>query len=243
MVQSGVSEYCGVDMKNEYQFKIREYIKRWPRLYYGIVDIFGPIYFGGLGPKAFAQRYFQKGNHINLGSGGRVVHSTFINVDITKYPIVDIVSDITAVPLPDGHATMIVSDNVLEHVKSPDEAVKEIYRLLSPGGVAYINTPFLYPFHSSPGDYQRWTAEGLKKLFSEFTICEVGVRSGPFSVFTVQCVYLFAGLLSLGSKSIYKILVDVLIFVFFPIKYLDVLGNHFPFAIDYAASLYIVVKK
>ena len=230
-------------MQKEYQFKIREYIKRWPRLYYGIVDIFGPIYFGGLGPKAFSKKYSLKGNHIDLGSGGRVVDSTFLNVDITKYPIVDIVSDITAVPLPDNHASMIVSDNVLEHVEKPERAVHEIYRLLAPGGVAYINTPFMYPFHSSPGDYQRWTTEGLKKLFSEFTICETGVRSGPFSVFTVQCVYLFAGLFSFGSVSLYRVLVDVLIFVFFPIKYLDILGNHFPFAEDYAASLYIVVRK
>ena len=80
-------------------------------------------------------------------------------------------------------------------------------------------------------------------LVKKFDVVEEGVRSGPFSVLTVYLVYFFASILSLGIRSVYAFLLNALIFLFFPLKYLDVVANHLPFASDYASVLYIVVRK
>ena len=222
---------------------MREYVKRWPPLYYFIVDFFGPIYLGGLTPTAFLKRFALQGTRLSVGSGARKINSLVTNVDMTAYPGVDIVADMSAIPLPDDSVSMIMCENALEHVGDPRRAVAEMHRLLKAGGLLYVSVPFLYPFHSSPSDYERWSPVGLRELLRQFTIVEEGVRSGPFSVINVFLVYFFASILSFGVRSIYDFLLDALIFIFFPIKYLDVIANHLPFAQEFASVLYIVVRK
>jgi SAM-dependent methyltransferase len=222
---------------------MRDFFKRWPRLYYFIANVFGPIYFGGLNPRGFLKRYRQDGDKLNLGSGPRIISDKFINVDIEPFSGVKIVSDISSIPVLDNSVSMIVCDTVFEHLEYPEKVVLEIKRILKRGGVAYISTPFLYPFHSSPSDYTRWTDEGLKKMFEDFEMVEIGVRSGPFSTLNVYLCYLFALIFSFGWKKLFWILVDVSIFIFFPIKFLDIIFNHWPNSINMASVLYCVIKK
>lgn len=51
---------------------------------------------------------------------------------------------------------------VLEHVPEPESVLKEITRVLKPGGYAWISMPFLYPLHDAPFDFQRFTEYGLR---------------------------------------------------------------------------------
>jgi SAM-dependent methyltransferase len=37
---------------------------------------------------------------------------------------------------------------VIEHLEFPERAVAEMYRVLKPGGLALLNTPFLQAFHA-----------------------------------------------------------------------------------------------
>ena len=222
---------------------MREYFKRWPWLYYTIVDIFGPIYLGGLTPKAFAKKFTRAGVHLSIGSGPRKIDNSFKNVDMEAYPGVDIVADMSSIPLTDSSVSMIVCENALEHVREPERAVAEMRRLLQTNGVLYISIPFLYPFHSSPSDYRRWSSVGLRQLVDGLEVVEEGVRSGPFSVINVYLVYFFASIFSFGSRRLYTTLLDVFIFIFFPIKFLDVIANHMPFSSDFASVLYIVATK
>ena len=222
---------------------IRSFFKRWPNLYYFIATVFGPMMFCGLSSRKFLKKFPREGQTLNLGSGPNIIDQSVANVDIYPYKGVSIVSDILSVPLEEGSVARIISDNVLEHVKEPQLAVKEIHRLLESGGVAYISTPFLYPFHSSPSDYQRWTKGGLIELFKDFEMVEIGVRAGPFSTLTVYLNHLFALIFSFGSKRLESILVNVVMFVFFPIKLLDIIFNYWPGAESMAAVFYCVVKK
>jgi len=222
---------------------IRTFFKKYPPFFYFIVAVFGPAYLGGLNAKRFLEIFNVEGKKINLGSGPRRLARDVINVDIEQFEGVDIVSDITKLPFADASVSMIVCDNVLEHVENPDSVLKEIYRILIPSGVAYISTPFLYPFHSSPSDYTRWTDQGLRKLCEDFTMVEIGARSGIFSAFNTLLCYLLPSIFSFGSKKFYWFLVNISLFLFFPIKFLDVITNNLPLSTHTASILYCVIRK
>ncbi len=226
---------------------IREFFKQWPQFYFFIVYLFGPAYLGYMGPLHFLRKYFPVPNDqvkiANLGSGPRVVRADLINVDITSYETVHVTAPLEALPFEDESIDAFVCDNVLEHVSDPVRVREEMHRILKVGGVGYISTPFLYPFHSSPSDHFRWTDEGLKKLFSGFLILEIGTRSGIFSALNVWLCYLIPSVFSFGSDKLYWILVNVSLFLFFPIKFFDIVANKLPFANRTASVLYMVVKK
>lgn len=62
--------------------------------------------------------------------------------------------------------TVILSD-VLEHLAAPHLALAEIARILRPGGVVFLNTPFFYWLHETPHDYYRYTEYALRKLLHD----------------------------------------------------------------------------
>jgi len=222
---------------------IREYVKRWPRFYYAIAQIFGPIWFTGISPKSFLSQHKRPGKKVNLGSGPRVIGENIINVDIYPYKEVEVVSDLTSLPFESDSVALIVCDNVLEHVTEPTKAVREMYRILEPGGMAYISTPFLYPFHSSPSDYHRWTHQGLRHLLREFKIIEIGVRGGAMSGLTIWLCYMSASIFSFGSVRLHTLILNLTLFVFFPIKFIDIILNLFPFSLETASVFYCIVEK
>ena len=224
-------------------FDIRNFFKRWPRFYYSVGMVFGPMLYSGLSAKKFLERYPREGMTLNIGSGPRVINDDVVNVDIYPYAGVKIVADVNAIPLPSASVARIISDTVLEHIADPIGAVKEMYRLLVPGGLAYVTTPFLYPYHSSPDDYQRFTKNGVIALFRDFEIVEIGVRAGPFSALTAYVNHLFGIIFSFGSPRLSSLLVNMVMFVTFPIKLPDLIFNHWPNADELASVLYYVVRK
>ncbi len=67
----------------------------------------------------------------------------------------------------------IVCTEVLEHTLQPFDAVKEIKRLLKPGGIAFVSTPFNFRIHGPLPDCWRFTEHGLRELFKDFEIVEL----------------------------------------------------------------------
>jgi SAM-dependent methyltransferase len=100
----------------------------------------------------------------------------------------DIVCDITAIPEPEASFDAIMCVEVLEHLPSPIEALREFSRLLRPGGQLIVTAPFaslthFAPYHFYSGFnrffYQRWLEE------FGFKIIEV-VPNGNFFEFLRQ---------------------------------------------------------
>jgi len=78
--------------------------------------------------------------------------------DTTK---IDIVSDITAIPEPDGSFDVILCSEVFEHLSDPLKALDEFQRLLKPGGLLITTAPFsslvhFAPYHFATGFSRYW---------------------------------------------------------------------------------------
>lgn len=227
------------------QPNLREFFKAYPKFYYFIAIVFGPMWFSGLSPKKFLRKYWNKeaGVCLNLGSGAYILQGDVINVDIKQYSGVSVVADIANLPYEDSSVQAIICNTVIEHVEDPEKVISEIARTLKPGGFAYITLPFLYPYHSSPSDFTRWTEPGFNLKVSNFNVKESGVRSGPFSALTVYLCYLFALIFSFNSYFLFWMLVNISMFLFFPVKFLDIIFARFKPAKNLAAVLYFVVQK
>ena len=63
---------------------------------------------------------------------------------------IDIVCDITAIPEPESSFDVILCSEVLEHVPEPVKVIKELGRLLKPGGKLILTAPFASLVHFAP---------------------------------------------------------------------------------------------
>jgi SAM-dependent methyltransferase len=76
-------------------------------------------------------------------------------------------ADLTDMPeIPSDRYDTVVCHQVLEHVRRPAAAVQEMRRVLMPGGHLIASVPHLSRRHELPHDYQRFTQEGFRELFS-----------------------------------------------------------------------------
>lgn len=70
--------------------------------------------------------------------------------------LVDISSSIAHEMIP-GKFDLIVLSEVLEHVSDPLSVLLNVKQLLAPSGRAILTSPFVWPLHEQPNDYQRLT--------------------------------------------------------------------------------------
>lgn len=73
-------------------------------------------------------------------------------------------ADIQRMPIPDGRFDTVLCLSVLEHVPDPAQALREIFRVLAPGGKLIAVVPHLAYLHNEPHDYYRFTHYGLRAL-------------------------------------------------------------------------------
>ena len=100
----------------------------------------------------------------------------------------DIISDITSIPLPDNSVDAIMCTEVFEHIPNPVLAIEEFKRLLKPNGYLIITAPFTSLTHFAPYHF----ASGLSRFFYEhhlvinnFNISELDFN-GNFFEFVAQ---------------------------------------------------------
>jgi SAM-dependent methyltransferase len=81
--------------------------------------------------------------------------------------------------IPSNHFDFVVCTEVLEHTLQPFDAVKEINRILKPGGMALVSCPFNFRIHGPLPDCWRFTEHGLRALFKDFEIVELKGLENP----------------------------------------------------------------
>jgi len=84
----------------------------------------------------------------------------------------DIVSDITSIPVPDRSFAAVMCVEVFEHLPEPLLALKEFSRIIKKGGYLIITAPFCSLTHYSP--YHYYT--GFNRYFYETHLLEFGFK-------------------------------------------------------------------
>jgi len=154
--------------------------------------------------------HYVKGRVLDVGCGKRPFYP-FLPTTVTEYvgqdndPALkpDIVSDANAIPVEEGSFDTILCNEVLEHVYKPQEVLREIVRILKPGGYVYITVPMMWCLHYEPYDFWRYTPFSLRNLLEEAGLyVEKIERSG--------------GLFSLIGQRVSDVVFFKLLFIFKP---------------------------
>jgi len=229
--------------ESDFLLRVKERVKtvlggRYPAL----VNLCSPVLVR-TGAEEFVRGFdLDQARLVNLGSGSTRFHRKVINLDIRSYAGVTCVADLARLPLADASVDGIVSVAVLEHVRIPRDAVREMERVLKPGGKICVYIPFMQGIHASPSDYRRYTPHGLEVLFREFVNHRVKIGAGPTSGLVWLLQEWLAMLLSLGSRRLYWFWYFVL-FAITPLKFLDYLLARHPMANQISSGFTLYAEK
>lgn len=157
---------------------------------------------------------------------------------------VHVAADVCGLPIVSSGLDLVLSSSVLEHVYDPESAVREMCRVLKPGGQVYAEIPFLRAGHMIPVDYQRYTIDGIEELFKRqgFTMVDKGICSGPFTAFAQLMIDFWGGLFSF-SRYLQKAVMLLLAVIFHPFKFLDRFCENATWAEALACNFYYVGRK
>ncbi len=124
-------------------------------------------------------------NCLNIGSGGpieellkkKVKHYYSIDIDYSRKPneVVDVCSKDFKVNF---NPNLICIFETLEHCQNPILAVQNIHKILDKGNACLASVPFNFHIHDEPNDFFRFTENGCKLIFKDFSDIKVLRRNG-----------------------------------------------------------------
>jgi ubiquinone/menaquinone biosynthesis C-methylase UbiE len=158
------------------------------------------------------------GDHLDVGSGTgellRLVRAHYpfrsFGCDYTDQLLSDPGSTIDTVdlnrqPLPysDNRFALITCIETIEHLEHYREVIREIYRVLQPGGVAVFSTPNILNLRSR----LRYLSSGFYNLFGPLAADESEIHTTRGHINPVSWFYLSHALLGAGFRDL-KVTVD-----------------------------------
>jgi|SRR5438094_2913921 len=132
----------------------------------------------------YAKKYFRPGMRVlEIGPDGRISsYQLFFRSEIKcwrksiQWDTVDVYQDpnLTYVavdeysfPISDALYDIVLSGNVMEHIRKPWIWIKEVARVCKKEGLVITITPVSWPYHEAPIDCWRVYPEGMKALYEE----------------------------------------------------------------------------
>src|ERR1700722_16833466 len=106
---------------------------------------------------------------------------------------IDVFYDGKHIPFGDGVFDCIFSSEVFEHVFNLPSVLKEISRVLKPGGLILVTCPFAICEHEIPNDFARYSSYGLRHLMSEHgfeTVIQEKTGNSVETVFQLWIMYI-----------------------------------------------------
>lgn len=119
---------CGSDERSRFIYKLWEIRKTFSP------NVEGKIKFLHFAPEKVFVDYFGSRSNIDY-------YPCDINENV--YGVKHVV-DATDIPFDDNTFDVIMFSNIIEHIEDEQSALKELYRVLKPNGVAFIDAPVFY---------------------------------------------------------------------------------------------------
>jgi SAM-dependent methyltransferase len=116
-------------------------------------------------------------------------YASYVGVDVDN-PAADLEGAAENLPVDDASFDLVLCTQTLEHCLDPAAAVRELRRVVAPGGRVLASTHGVQVYHPAPQDLWRWTHAGLERLFDEngdWSAVDVQPGSG-----TTACVAMLA---------------------------------------------------
>jgi SAM-dependent methyltransferase len=154
---------------------------------------------------------------LDVGCGDRPYESLWsaaasvVGFDVPGNTHADLHGSIDALPVDDASFDVVLCLQVLEHVPDPAAAVRELRRVVRPGGRVLASTHGVYPYHPNPDDLWRWTHSGLERLFrdnGDWSSVSVSAGAGTAATVAMLVAHLVdllfkrAGVRALGSPFV-----------------------------------------
>lgn len=138
--------------------------------------------------RSFVKRFATDGDVLEIGVAANdydeaFPHRTTLDIDPARKP--DVVADVVEMPFEDKCFDAVICSEVFEHLPDPVSAVRELQRVLKPGGRLILTTRFAFPIHDAPGDFLRYTPYMLRRLFNEWEMDTLEYEADPFSTIAI----------------------------------------------------------
>lgn len=111
---------------------------------------------------------------LNAGSANKRYGNNCVNIDIQPKANVDLVCDIHKIPEDIGKFDAVICNAVLQYCHHPRIVANQFYNILKPGGLIYIDAPWVQPFCQDTTDRFRYSQDALKDIFSNFEVLSLG---------------------------------------------------------------------
>lgn len=123
----------------------------------------------------------------------------YLSMDITAMNSPDVVGSLLDMKFPPEMFDAVICTEVLEHVPDPIKALRNINRVLKPGGLLYLTAPMTWGLHYEPSDYFRFTKYGIEWLLNQSGLATLEIlRMG--GLFTM----ILARLEDVGMSILYR---------------------------------------
>ena len=131
---------------------------------------------------------------IVLAGGSNVTRYLGLDIpDGTYSGAWDLTWDGRHMPLADAEVDSVMATEVLEHCPEPGAVLREVCRVLKPGGVFFFTVPFVWPLHDVPHDEYRYTPFALERLLTDAGLtCERIEALGGWDATLAQVLGLWA---------------------------------------------------
>ncbi|GAA4535430.1 hypothetical protein GCM10023161_08950 [Mycobacterium paraffinicum] len=119
-------------------------------------------------------------------------HVTYETADFgavdKEYSQLDHICRLEELPMANETYDLVLCTQVLEHIPEPLPVLRELRRVLKPGGQAWVSAPLFYEEHETPYDFWRYTQFAWQRMAAEagFTVESLEWLEGYYGTISYQ---------------------------------------------------------